>query len=302
LYYLPGQEAQVYQHAASNLNPKDYQVAERLRQQKILREVDLDLLSKVALRTVKDFAIPIHVTVNDQKELFWKWYLLSEAETNSILSALLSPPEPRSEQERQLPLLEPEPQEEQTTAQRVETPQGILSAPQEQQSLLVAEQEGQSPSVHNENSVNFRNVPKIKDFPEQKGKLPLLEPESPSEERKTKRSLTRSPKKSIIDEFLPLIEDFCKHHRIEIEEKETIRKNAEMNFKVRVPSTVGKTVYFCKAKSKTKCDEKDISAAYMEAQRKRLPLLFLYTGEIHKKAQDMLDSGTLENMIIKRLE
>ena len=273
LYYLPGQEEQVYQYAASNLNPKDYQVAERLRQQKIMREADLDLLSKVALRTIKDFAIPIHVTVNDQRELFWKWHLLSDAETNALLNALLSPPPQPTEQEEQsssvqrgkLPLLEQERPSQEQTALFPIPPQEVTSHHQEQQSFLAAQQE------------------------------------QPREERKAKRGSIRSLKKHIIDEFLPLVEEFCKNHRIEIEEKETIRKNAEINFKVRVPSVVGKTVYFCKAKNKTKCDEKDLSAAYMEAQRKRLPLLFLYTGEIHKKAQEMLDSGTFENIILKRL-
>ena len=260
LYYLPGQEEQVYQYAASNLNPKDYQVAERLRQQKIMREADLDLLSKVALRTIKDFAIPIHVTVNDQRELFWKWHLLSDAETNALLNALLSPSPQPTEQDP-----EPEPPQEQTASPPPALLQEVISHHQEQQSFLAAQQE------------------------------------QPREERKAKRGGIRSPKKHIIDEFLPLVEEFCKNHRIEIEEKETIRKNAEINFKVRVPSVVGKTMYFCKAKSKTKCDEKDLSAAYMEAQRKRLPLLFLYTGEIHKKAQEMLDSGTFENIILKRL-
>ena len=81
-----------------------------------------------------------------------------------------------------------------------------------------------------------------------------------------------------------------------------MRKNAEMNFLVKVPSVVGEIIYFCKAKQKNRCDEKDLSAAYMEAQTKKLPLLFLYTKEMNKKAQEMLESDAFENAIIKKIE
>ena len=78
LYYLPGQEYQLYQFAPGNLNPKDAQVLHRLKEEKVLQESDLDLLGKVSLRGLRDFAVPLHVTLNGRKELFWKWHLLSE--------------------------------------------------------------------------------------------------------------------------------------------------------------------------------------------------------------------------------
>ena len=49
------------------MNPKDFVVLERLKNDKVLRENNLDLLSKVALRSLKDFATPLHVTVGDKK-------------------------------------------------------------------------------------------------------------------------------------------------------------------------------------------------------------------------------------------
>ena len=84
LYYLPGQESQLYNFAAGNLNPKDVQVLERLKEQKVLREKDLDLLAKVALRSLKDFAIPLQVRSQQNSELFWKWHLLSTEEQVGI--------------------------------------------------------------------------------------------------------------------------------------------------------------------------------------------------------------------------
>ncbi|MBI2152046.1 hypothetical protein HYU21_04935, partial [Candidatus Woesearchaeota archaeon] len=43
LYYLPGQEEQLYNFAAGNLNPKDMAVLDRLKTEGVLREADLDL-------------------------------------------------------------------------------------------------------------------------------------------------------------------------------------------------------------------------------------------------------------------
>ena len=89
LYFLTGQEDQLYQFAQGNINPKDYQALEMLHQKKVLRENNLEVLNKVALRGLKDFAVPLHVTIGNNKEVFWKWHLLSDEETNKIISAIL---------------------------------------------------------------------------------------------------------------------------------------------------------------------------------------------------------------------
>ena len=113
----------------------------------------------------------------------------------------------------------------------------------------------------------------------------------------------KSPKRKIMpDEFFIFIEEFLNNINVSIKKKETIRKNAEVNLLVEVSSIVGTTTYYCKARKKAKCDEKDLSTAYMEAQIKKLPLLFLYTNEITKKAQDMLQTGAFENAILKKVE
>jgi len=54
-------------------------------------------------------------------------------------------------------------------------------------------------------------------------------------------------------------------------------------------------------RNKKRCDEKDISAAYMEAEVQRLPLLFLYTGEISDKAQKIADSDRFESLLTGHL-
>ena len=106
----------------------------------------------------------------------------------------------------------------------------------------------------------------------------------------------------IQDDFLPTAESFLADKEIIIQDREIVRKNAEVNLVIKVPSAVGAVTYFCKAKKKIKCDEGDVSAAYMEAQIKKLPLLFIYTHELTKKAQEMLATDAFQNALVAKLE
>jgi hypothetical protein len=298
LYFLPGQEEKLYDFAAGNMNPKDFDVLQDLKEKKIFRESDLELLPKVALRSLKDFAIPLQVTVGNQAELFWKWHLLPDEETNELIRDKLS-------------IKNKEPEVVEDLA-----PEEIKTSDKEVQKELKEEmvtKEGNSVSVEvpdkpETEKLVAEETPKKKDKKEEpeeetiehainnviKEKKPFLQ--------KFKDKVVRKKRKAITEDFVPLIEKFFKSSEINIEQKETVRKNSEINFMVHVPSVVGKIKYFCKAKKKLRCDEKDLSTAFMESQIKKLPLLFLYSNEINKKAQEMLDSGAFENVVVKKIE
>ena len=78
---------------------------ERLKLEKVLRENSIDLLSKVSLRSLQDFAVPLHVTVAGNRELFWKWHLLSDPETTAAIKSALFGEHPAPEQNRQSKIL-----------------------------------------------------------------------------------------------------------------------------------------------------------------------------------------------------
>ncbi len=268
LYYIPGQEGRLYAFANGNINPKDFEVLEFLKEKKILREQELELLPRVALRGLKDFAVPFNVTMHGETELFWKFYLVSDEERDQLVKNMLMP------QAREVA--------KETT--RVQQSDSMLMQEQDErvsaQTKLVAEEPVQVAEKETENISELlyseRPVQKVKEKPRKK--------------------------KVIEDTFSEDLEVFFKKLKIVIDLKETLRKNAEMNYVVKVPSVVGQMKYFCKAKSKSKCDERDLSAAYMEAQMKKLPLLFLYTDEMNKKAQEMIDSGAFENIVVRKVE
>lgn len=283
LYYLPGQEEQLFHFAAGNLNPKDFQVLEALKQQKILRENSIDLLSKVALRSLKDFAVPLQVTVGNIRELFWKWHLLSDAEASENIKAILfnlSNKQAEQEIEPQVPQNIPDSEEE------------MDQDPEEYPASLRVEQE--------EHTLEYSHEAE-ESADELQEKIEKVLSQSKSKTR-TKKSTTPKIPRFDQDSFLPSAEQFLAGKEIVVQEKEIIRKNAEINMLIKVPSAVGTVTYFCKAKKKAKCDEGDVSAAYMEAQIKKLPLLFIYTHELTKKAQEMLATDSFQNAIVQKLD
>ncbi len=67
-----------------------------------------------------------------------------------------------------------------------------------------------------------------------------------------------------------------------------LRANKEAEFVIKIPSALGSLSYYCKAIDKKKCSDKDLSSAFVQGQIKKLPILFLTTGELTKKAERMM--------------
>ena len=288
LYYIPGQEHQLFHFAHGNLNPKDLEVLNVLKERRVLREAELELLPRVALRSLKDFAVPLQVTVNGEKELFWKWHLLSDEETHKFISHILKKNQEQTPVEA-LPLAAAGTP---LTPVLTSTPHSAVRDETIRNHEPMMET-WQKPESHLHHSV--LGIESAEKSLEQLQK-PALVVISEKEKQKTK-----ALRRDIEDEFFPVIEKFLKKLAVVVDQKETVRKNKEYDLLIKVPSAVGTMTYFCKAKEKTKCDEKDLSAAYMEAQIKKLPLLFLHSGELSKKAQEMLDSGAFENVMVRKI-
>ncbi|MBU0460374.1 MAG: hypothetical protein KJ771_06225, partial [Nanoarchaeota archaeon] len=272
LYYLAGQEEQLHQFAAGNMNQKDYHVLEKLKTVLVLRENNLDTLSKVALRSLKDFAFPLHVTIQGKRELFWKWYLLSEQDTNNYIGQILTgsditvPSQPEVIISEPTVKIEPKVVEEELTIEETpevktvapievkEQPQEKIKEPKKEK--IIEEPESEEEPEEDElaelllKDGKKRAEQKQKEISQQttlKEKKPFL--------KKVKDRL--ASKKKANDKFLPIVEEFFNSLSINVEETELIRKNSEIEFLVRITSVVGETTYFCKARKKKRCDEKD---------------------------------------------
>jgi len=102
------------------------------------------------------------------------------------------------------------------------------------------------------------------------------------------------------DPFFEEVVEYFKKNRINLIEHKIIRKNSDIEFIINVPSSVGNLTYFCKAKNKKRCNDGDLSSAYLQGQSKKLATIFLTTGELTKKAKG-LSEGEFRGISIKQI-
>lgn len=301
LYFLPGDEGKLLPFAQDNTNPKDYDVLQRLQKEKVLRESELDLLSKVALRHLPDFAIPLHVRTKDSVELFWKFFTTNEDESNSAIATFFRIPEVTQqklvEETKEVEEVAQEKEEkgDKKVEEVIETKKEPIKSP-----LPEAKSKDEVKVEKTQIKGKVTKIPSTKEDPVPVPQKKVETKKPVSDNLKPKRKVGR--KSTVAEEFLPSITNFLTSLNITINESEVIRKNKEIELRVSVESVVGNTTYFCKARHKKKCDEKDLSAAYMEAQIKKLPLLFLYSDKLTDKAQEMLKSDAFQNAVTKKIE
>ncbi len=132
--------------------------------------------------------------------------------------------------------------------------------------------------------------------------------EPPSELQKELRSEGKKvdkPKKlkkqKLDTKFYELIKDYFASTHIKILEESAIRKNLELNFVVNIPSSVGPLKFFVIAKNKKLINDSELSLAYSQSQLRKLPVLFLSTGDISKKAASYLEANLKGYLSFKKI-
>jgi len=229
VYYVKGQEWRL-QELYKYLNEKDKRTFDLLKQKLILRDSALDPLTRVSLRNIKDFAIPLEVIREDKKEIFWKWYLLSDEEAKKLIG-------------EELRRLEPE-------------KQNIVK-------------ETKNETIEREEKEEIKQ---------------LAEKREEEIEKKEKKEIKIEEK----DDFFEKIRKFFKDKNIEIVDINVIKKNTEIDFIIKIPSSVGSLEYYCKAKNKKKVSDADLTSVYVKSQVKKMPAIFVSTGELTKRAKELL--------------
>ena len=87
LYYLAGQE-QMLENFTNYLNQKEKEAFSLLSSKKILMDADQAPAIRVALRAIKDFALPLKIRISEEEKILWKYFTVEEAELNSLLEEL----------------------------------------------------------------------------------------------------------------------------------------------------------------------------------------------------------------------
>ena len=348
LYYAPGQEYRL-QNFAGKLNEKDQKTYELLKSKILLRDKELDPLTRVSLRQIKDFAVPLDVQTPAGTEIFWKWYLTPTADLHERIKTAIGFKDktvvqalPVSEPLPQPAARESEPAPQKAAQQHIHAAQQAVVTkplhtvqPPSQTHLPPRHMQQKLDTVHhhvsqtNKQEQAVRHEPPIKQEQEDKqeaGKksfekelsdfkkevvaqvrkeMALQKPDVKAKEIPKKQEPQRpladdTPLTDSDDRLFRKAKKYFDESRIVIKSAKINRKNSDIDFVIEVPSSVGRLVYYCKAKDKKKINEGDLSALFMDSQRRKMPVLFLVTGELTKKAQQLLDSE-FKSMNVKKV-
>lgn len=75
LYYLSGQE-QMLENFIDYLNGREKEALNLLKKEKILDDEIQTPVVRVAIRAIRDFALPIKLKINEKEKLFWRYFLV----------------------------------------------------------------------------------------------------------------------------------------------------------------------------------------------------------------------------------
>ncbi|MDD5253784.1 MAG: hypothetical protein PHG05_01605 [Candidatus Nanoarchaeia archaeon] len=250
LYYTRGQEHKLAR-LRNYLGEMPGKIYDLLQEKKILRDKECEPWQRVALREIRDFAIPLKVILNSESELFWKWHLTKEEDAKPLIETIL-----KADTE-----LMQKVKEKETLENQVELPKEIIK----------------------EDIIE----PEVQEVLE-KVKEPVKEKIRKKREIKKEKTIERKDESSTFKEIL--LEYFLKNN-IEVLKEEVIKRNSDYSFIVNIKSNLGDLKYYVKAKKKTKINEGDLTLAHHESTQKQLPVLFLSSGDLSKSAEKFLQTN-----------
>ena len=88
VYYSEGQESKL-ESLYKYLPSKEKEAYELLKKKIILNDKESEPSIRVALRAIRDFAVPVKVNLDNEESLFWKWYLASNDEFENKLKEFI---------------------------------------------------------------------------------------------------------------------------------------------------------------------------------------------------------------------
>jgi len=88
LYFVEGQEAML-DNFTKHLEQKEQEAFELLKKQEVVDEEKMEPAHRVAFRSMKDFAVPVNVKLENGEKVFWKFHTTSNETVNQKISESL---------------------------------------------------------------------------------------------------------------------------------------------------------------------------------------------------------------------
>ncbi len=241
LYYIEGQESSL-EKFSEHLNTREKQALLSLQKNKILEDTKQTPVLRVALRAIKDFAIPVRVRSEGEIKLFWKYFVLPDAEMESIIEDKL----------------------------------GVKKIADANTSEKKVEENKKEPEKVLEKGTEIAEI---------KEEIEPLKTELIK--KIARKKVEKKEKKSEGGVFSARIREYLTEKDIEIMDVISDKKK-EFIAKIRFDIIFGKQEFFLIARDKKVIQDKDFEISLQRAQAEKMPMYFISSGELNKKAKDYL--------------
>jgi len=299
LYYVPEQESKL-EDFINYLNEKDKKTFRFLKENKVLQDSAQDSLTRVSLRTIKDFAKQFEVDYKSQKVLCWRFYAVPLEEAQTIAKQIITIAKPIEVEE---PAVEVEQQHEHKVSLIIE-PKPIVEHHEEKHAEIVQQvleekaREQANDSLHSEMiHEKHEHHDKAQSEKHTETKIHIPKVSKVKEPKQPKASKTSKAEYN----FYELILNHVASKKLDVISKEKIKKT-EYDLVLKNHET--NEYIYCKAKDKPTLSEGDLAPAIIFAQNKKMPCLFLSTGVLNKKAELMLGKDfvglTFEKILVNQ--
>ena len=98
VYYLHEQKHLLESKLFHALRSKEKEAYQLLKEKQVINEKELEPWQRIAFNDLKDFAIKVEVTTNDESYGFWVYYLTKEDDVRTRISEYLSQQQERTEE------------------------------------------------------------------------------------------------------------------------------------------------------------------------------------------------------------
>ena len=128
------------------------------------------------------------------------------------------------------------------------------------------------------------------------------ENEKESKEKEKRQETTKKSSEEVDedDEFYNQVKNFFDKNDVEITNQNIVRKNREIKMEIKIPSAVGKIKFYCKARNIKTIRHGELSTAYVEGQNKKLPILYITTGDLTNRAEELVETE-FKNITVKKI-
>jgi len=251
VYYINGQEAQIEKFGEQHLKSKEKEAFFLLKEKRFLKDSEQEPAIRVAIRTIKDFAIPF----TKNSESFWRYYLAEEKEFYI----------PIEEQKKQK-------EEEEKNKKPEETI--VINESIEERKFLKFGGKKEEPVVEEKIEIKEEIIPTKEESPSEKTTKP-----------KTARKKSSKTKSKQDEKFLETVKEFLSKKSVAILNIEGFSKDYLL-LKIKVKGEEQLLVAY----NKKKITEADIISAAKKASELELRYSILSLGELPKKVTDLIDS------------